>query len=54
MNADGAKVGGHQASSTSGASLMTHLCFRGLRPGDVVAVKPQAAPLFYAPQYLRG
>jgi pyruvate dehydrogenase E1 component len=53
-NADGTKVGGHQASSTSIASLMTHLYFRSLGPGDLIGVKPHAAPLFYAIQYLRG
>ena len=38
-NADGAKVGGHQASSASVVSLLTALYFKALRPGDVVAVK---------------
>jgi pyruvate dehydrogenase E1 component len=53
-NADGTKVGGHQASSTSVVSLMTALYFRALGAGDAVAVKPHAAPVFYAIQYLRG
>ncbi len=53
-NADGTKVGGHQASSASVVSLLTALYFKALRPGDVVAVKPHAAPAFYAAQYLRG
>ncbi|MBI4635969.1 MAG: pyruvate dehydrogenase [Candidatus Rokubacteria bacterium] len=53
-NADGTKVGGHQASSASVVSLMTALYFKMLRPGDVVAVKAHAAPAFYAIQYLRG
>jgi pyruvate dehydrogenase E1 component len=53
-NADGTKVGGHQASSTSVVSLMTALYFRTLGPGDVIGVKPHAAPVFYAIQYLRG
>jgi pyruvate dehydrogenase E1 component len=53
-NADGAKVGGHQASSASVVSLLTALYFKALRPGDVVAVKAHAAPAFYAAQYLRG
>jgi pyruvate dehydrogenase E1 component len=51
---DGTKVGGHQASSASVVSLLTALYFKALRPGDVVAVKPHAAPAFYAIQYLRG
>jgi pyruvate dehydrogenase E1 component len=54
LNADGTKVGGHQASSASVVSLMTALYFQALRPDDVVAVKPHAAPVFYAIQYLRG
>jgi hypothetical protein len=33
-NADGLKVGGHQASSTSLATIMTALYFRILRPQD--------------------
>jgi len=53
-NAEGAKVGGHQASSASVVSLLTALYFKALRPGDLVAVKPHAAPAFYAVQYLRG
>ena len=54
LNMDGTKVGGHQGSSASVVSLMTALYFKALRPGDVVAVKPHAAPAFYAIQYLRG
>jgi pyruvate dehydrogenase E1 component len=53
-SADGLKVGGHQASSASMASLLTALYFEALRPGDVVATKAHAAPAFYAIQYLRG
>ncbi len=53
-SADGAKVGGHQASSASVASLLTALYFKALGPDDLVAVKPHAAPAFYAIQYLRG
>src|SRR5438309_1687138 len=51
---DGAKVGGHQASSASVVSLLTALYFKALRPGDVVATKAHAAPAFYAIQFLRG
>jgi pyruvate dehydrogenase E1 component len=54
LNADGTKVGGHQASSSSVASLMTALYFGALGPGDVVATKAHASPVFYAIQYLRG
>jgi pyruvate dehydrogenase E1 component len=53
-NADGTKVGGHQASSASVVSLMTALYFGWLRPGDVVATKAHGAPALYAIQYLRG
>ena len=54
LNRDGLKVGGHQASSASVATLMTALCFDVLRPQDRVAVKPHAAPVFHAIQYLLG
>jgi pyruvate dehydrogenase E1 component len=53
-NADGLKVGGHQASSASVASIMTALYFHALRPADRVAVKPHAAPIYHAIQYLLG
>ncbi len=52
--ADGPKVGGHQASSASLATVMTALYFHTLRPADRVAVKPHAAPNFHAIQYLLG
>ena len=53
-NTDGMKVGGHQASSASLATIMTALYFRALRPQDRVAVKPHASPNFHAIQYLLG
>jgi pyruvate dehydrogenase E1 component len=53
-NADGTKIGGHQASSSSAVTLLTALYFKALRPGDVVAVKAHASPVFYACHYLRG
>jgi len=53
-SADGLKVGGHQASSASLATLMTALYFHTLRPQDRVAVKPHAGPNFHAIQYLLG
>ena len=53
-NDDGLKVGGHQASSASVASIMTALYFHALRPQDRVAVKPHAAPIYHAVQYLLG
>jgi pyruvate dehydrogenase E1 component len=48
------KVGGHQASSASMAAIMTALYFHVLRPEDRVAVKPHAAPVFHAMNYLMG
>jgi pyruvate dehydrogenase E1 component len=48
------KVGGHQASSASLATIMTALYFSVLRPQDRVAVKPHASPVFHAIQYLFG
>jgi pyruvate dehydrogenase E1 component len=53
-NVDGVKVGGHQASSASLATIMTALYFRALRPQDRVAVKPHASPIYHAIQYLFG
>ena len=53
-NTDGLKVGGHQASSASLATIMTALYFAALRPEDRVAVKPNASPVFHAIQYLLG
>ena len=51
---DGLKVGGHQASSASLATIMSALYFSVLRPQDRVAVKPHASPVFHAIQYLFG
>jgi pyruvate dehydrogenase E1 component len=53
-NTDGVKVGGHQASSASLATIMTALYFDVLKPADRVAVKPHASPIFHAIQYLLG
>jgi pyruvate dehydrogenase E1 component len=53
-NADGLKVGGHQASCASITTLMTALYMRVLTPRDRVAVKPHASPVFHAIQYLLG
>jgi pyruvate dehydrogenase E1 component len=53
-NNDGLKVGGHQASSASLATIMTALYLNVLRPQDRVAVKPHASPIFHAIQYLLG
>jgi pyruvate dehydrogenase E1 component len=53
-NRDGLKVGGHQASCASVATLMTALYFEVLNPQDRVAVKPHASPIFHAIHYLLG
>ena len=53
-SADDLKVGGHQASSASLATILTALYFDALRPEDRVAVKPHASPVFHAIQYLLG
>jgi pyruvate dehydrogenase E1 component len=53
-SADGLKVGGHQASSASLATIMTALYFDVLRPADRVAVKPHASPALHAIEYLLG
>src|SRR5512140_3158004 len=53
-NADGLKVGGHQASSASLATIMTALYFDVLRAQDRVAATPHASPIFHAIQYLIG
>ena len=46
------KVGGHQASSASVATIMTSLYFDFMRAGDRISVKPHAAPVYHAIQYL--
>jgi pyruvate dehydrogenase E1 component len=53
-NPSGLKVGGHQASSASLATIMTSLWFRHLRPADRVSVKPHASPVLHAINYLLG
>src|SRR4051812_31412625 len=50
----GVKVGGHQASSASIVSIMTALYFHHLRAPDRVSVKPHAAPVLHAIEYLLG
>jgi pyruvate dehydrogenase E1 component len=50
----GVKVGGHQASSASVVSIMTALYFWYLKAQDRVSVKPHAAPVLHAINYLLG
>jgi pyruvate dehydrogenase E1 component len=51
---DGVKVGGHMASSASLVSAMTALWMVHLDAPDRVAVKPHAAPVLHALNYLLG
>ncbi len=51
---DGLKVGGHQASCASAVTLLTALYGHAVGPGDRVAVKPHAGPVFHALMYLMG
>ncbi|HIF05458.1 MAG TPA: pyruvate dehydrogenase [Gemmatimonadetes bacterium] len=50
----GVKVGGHQASSASMVSIMSALYLGHLGPADRVSVKPHAAPVLHAINYLLG
>ncbi len=50
----GVKVGGHQASSASMVGIMTALWFGHLEAADRVSVKPHAAPVLHAINYLLG
>ncbi len=53
-NTSKVKVGGHQASSASMASIMTALWFSHLDAQDQVSVKPHASPVLHAISYLLG
>ena len=53
-NPDQAKVGGHQASSSSVVTILTSLIFDFMRGGDRLSVKPHASPVYHAIQYLLG
>jgi len=53
-NPSGLKVGGHQASSASMATIMTALWFEQLTSADRVSVKPHASPVLHAINYLLG
>lgn len=49
---DGLKVGGHQASCASAATLLTALYMDVLRPEDRIAVKPHASPVYHAMMHM--
>ncbi|GAB3128590.1 pyruvate dehydrogenase [Tsukamurella serpentis] len=53
-NTSGLKVGGHQASCASIATIMTSLWFGQLKAGDRVSVKPHASPILHGINYLLG
>lgn len=53
-NDSGVKVGGHQASSASMVDIMVSLWFAELSQLDRVSVKPHAAPVLHAINYLLG
>ena len=53
-NPDGTKVGGHQSTSASIATIMTGLFFEHKGKGDRISVKPHGSPVFHAIQYLLG
>ena len=48
------KVGGHQSSSASVATVMTYLYFEFMKAGDKISVKPHASPVYHAIQFLLG
>lgn len=53
-NETGVKVGGHQSSSASMVDIMVALWFSRLTKDDRVSVKPHAAPVLHAINYLLG
>ena len=53
-NVDGVKVGGHQSSCASIATVMTALYFHIMNRDDRIAVKPHGSPVMHAIQYLFG
>ncbi|MBI4893183.1 MAG: pyruvate dehydrogenase [Acidobacteria bacterium] len=53
-NADSIKVGGHQASCASSVGILTAYYFGAAEPDDLIAIKPHAAPVYHAIQYLLG
>jgi pyruvate dehydrogenase E1 component len=53
-NPDSIKVGGHQASCASVVSMLTAYYFAAAEPGDLIAIKPHASPVYHAIQYLLG
>ena len=44
------KVGGHQASTASVATIMTSLFFDYMKAGDRISVKPHSSPILHSIQ----
>jgi pyruvate dehydrogenase E1 component len=53
-NPDSIKVGGHPASCASVVTMLTAYYFAAAEPGDLIAIKPHASPVYHAIQYLLG
>ncbi len=53
-NADSIKVGGHQASCASSVRILTAYYFGASQPDVLISIKPHAAPVYHAIQYLLG
>lgn len=53
-NSDSLKVGGHPASCASVVTMLTAYYFAAAEPGDLIAIKPHASPVYHAIQYLLG
>src|SRR3974390_2592117 len=53
-NPDTIKVGGHQASCASVVSILPAYSFGAAQRDALIAIKPHAAPVYHAIQYLLG
>ncbi len=53
-NQDSIKIGGHQASCASSVSILAAYYFAAAGPDDLISIKPHAAPVYHAIQYLLG
>jgi pyruvate dehydrogenase E1 component len=51
---DALKVGGHQASCASSVSILTAYYLAAADADDLISIKPHAAPVYHAIQYLLG
>lgn len=53
-SSDSLKVGGHQASCASSVGILTAYYLCAAERGDLISIKPHAAPVYHAIQYLLG